>query len=147
TGYYDYQGSRRAHWDKVAREQYGSWGRYYHDYLADVYRHLIPEGASVLELGCGKGDLLASLKPSRGVGVDLSPEMISCATERHPRLEFIVADVHELDLGPATFDFIIFSDLVNDLWDAQRVLERVRRHCSPATRLIFNYFSNLWVLP
>ncbi len=147
TGYYDYQASRKAHWDGIAREQYGSWGRYYHTYLADVYRQIVPADSIVLELGCGKGDLLASLRPSTGVGLDLSPAMIDSARERHPKMRFVVGDVHELDIGQLKFDFIILSDLINDLWDVQRVLERLRPYCSPRTRLIFNYFSNLWALP
>jgi len=147
TGYYEYQGTRRAHWDKVARRHYGGWRRYYHDYLAGVYQQLVPAGSTVLELGCGKGDLLASLRPSIGVGLDLSPEMIAAATQRHPGMEFIVGDFHELDIGQRKFDFVVLSDLVNDLWDVQRVLERLRPHCRPGTRLIFNFFSNLWALP
>jgi len=147
TGYYEYQGTRRAHWDKVARRHYGGWRRYYHDYLAGVYQQIVPAGSTVLELGCAKGDLLASLRPSIGVGLDLSPEMIAAATQRHPGMEFIVGDFHELDIGQRKFDFVVLSDLVNDLWDVQRVLERLRPHCRPGTRLIFNFFSNLWALP
>jgi cyclopropane fatty-acyl-phospholipid synthase-like methyltransferase len=35
---------------------------------------LVPSGQRVLELGCGEGQLLRSLQPSHGVGVDLSQE-------------------------------------------------------------------------
>ena len=36
----------------------------------EFMRFLIPPGKRVLELGCGRGDLLAALEPSYGVGVD-----------------------------------------------------------------------------
>src|ERR1700751_498634 len=56
---------------------------------------LIPEGARVLELGCGTGDLLAALKPAFGVGVDFSTEMIREARAAHPDLTFLVGDIED----------------------------------------------------
>jgi SAM-dependent methyltransferase len=141
------QRARRESWDRAARGGARSWGGYYHRYIDDVYRKIIPEGASVLEIGCGKGDLLAALKPREGVGVDLSPEMVKIASTRHPQLDFIVGDMHELDLGDRTFDFIVLSDVINDVWDVQLILQRLRRHCRPSTRLVFNFFSQLWKPP
>ena len=49
---------------------------------------LIPPGKLVLELGCGRGDLLAALKPSRGVGIDFSADMIAKAQSRISRSGF-----------------------------------------------------------
>ena len=62
---------------------------FYQQRLAEVFRLLIPPGMRVLELGCGQGDLLAALRPSRGVGIDFSPAMIERAQGRHPQLEFL----------------------------------------------------------
>src|SRR5690349_13400085 len=95
--YRAYQSARRAFWDEVARNESHSWGGYYHTQLERVYQHLIPEGASVLEVGCGTGRLLAALKPATGVGVDFSEDTIAAARREHPELEFIVADAHELE--------------------------------------------------
>jgi SAM-dependent methyltransferase len=58
-------------------------------------RFLIPPGKRVLELGCGRGELLAALKPSYGVGVDFSATAIGKATERHPDLHFVLGDVED----------------------------------------------------
>ena len=65
----------------------------------------------MLELGCGLGDLLASLEPSRGVGVDFSSNILNSARSRHPHLEFIEADVQELDLNES-FEFVLISLLL-----------------------------------
>ena len=140
----EYQAARCSHWDSVAAAQMRSWGSYYRKRLIDVYRLHVPDGSDVLEVGCDRGDLLAALKPARGVGIDLSPVMIESARSRHPALEFLVADVHELDLGEQTFDVIVLSDLINDVWDLQQVLQQIRRYCRPQTRVIFNFYSRLW---
>ena len=42
----------------------------YHDDDRKFMRFLIPRGKRVLELGCSRGNLLAALEPSYGVGVD-----------------------------------------------------------------------------
>jgi 2-polyprenyl-3-methyl-5-hydroxy-6-metoxy-1,4-benzoquinol methylase len=142
-----YRKLRRENWDSVARGHYPTWGRYYHRRLEEVYRQNIPAGSTVLEVGCGKGNLLAALKPSIGVGIDLSAEMIKAASTHHPQLQFIVGDIHDAELGNRTFDFIILSDIINDLWDLQFVLNRLQPHCRPETRLVFNFFSQLWKSP
>jgi ubiquinone/menaquinone biosynthesis C-methylase UbiE len=144
-----YQQTRIAHWDAIARKR-DTWqglGRWYHQRVAEIFRFHTGPNQSVLELGCADGRLLAALQPTRGVGVDFSEEMLCRAKERYPTLEFIHADVHDLSALDETFDAIILSDLVNDLWDVQRVLEQVKHLCHPRTRLILNFYSRLWQLP
>jgi SAM-dependent methyltransferase len=148
SGFKEYQETRRAHWDRLVQTKayQKGWGHYYHRQLMKIYRFLIPPGKRVLELGCAEGDLLAELNPSEGLGVDFSPEMISLAANRHPKLTFLEGDVHELDLGE-TFDVIICSDLLNDLWDVQKVFEKALVHSHSRTRIIINSYSRLWELP
>ncbi len=138
-----YRDQRIAHWNSYTRR---SSSNYYHRRLTEIYQFLIPPGQRVLELGCGEGDLIASLKPSTGVGIDFSPEMISRARNRHPEIEFLEQDVQELDL-PGTFDYIIVSDLVNELWDVEEVFDRIAAMSGPQTRIVINTYSRLWELP
>src|SRR3712207_287632 len=93
-----FQSTRAAHWDTVARrtDAGDGWGRAYHRRLVEVYRFLVPPGRRVLEIGCGRGDLLAALRPAVGVGVDFSAESIALARRRHPELRFVQADAHDL---------------------------------------------------
>ena len=144
-----YRWERTEHWDAVAREsdRRSGLGGAYHRRLARIYRFLVPEGQRVLELGCGRGDLLAALKPAVGVGVDLSGEMVRRAAERHPGLRFLRADAHDLGGLGETFDFIILSDLINDAWDVQRLFEQIRPLATLRTRLILNTYSRLWEPP
>jgi SAM-dependent methyltransferase len=142
-----YRRERIAHWDALADrgDTVRGAAAYYHRRLAEVYRFLIPPGQRILELGCGRGDLLAALQPAEGVGVDFSPAMVAQARERHPEMRFVLGDVHSLDaVLSGTYDAIILSDLVNDLWDVQGVLEHVRALAAPGTRVVVNTYSRLW---
>jgi len=126
-----------------------SWtgcGGYYHKRLVEVYRSIIPSGRRILEIGCARGDLLAALDPSFGVGIDFSPEMIARARSRHPQFTFIERDANDL-LIEESFDYIVLSDLVNDLWDVQKVLKGVLQCATSRTRVVINTYSRLWELP
>jgi SAM-dependent methyltransferase len=125
----------------ASRWQYRN--RTYHGLVARVAQFHVLPSASVLEIGCGTGDLLASLHPSRGVGADVSPRMVEAAAAAHPRLEFHVAAGEDLDLGE-TFDYVILSDLVPYVHDLVALFEAVARHAHAHTRVIVNSYSLLW---
>jgi SAM-dependent methyltransferase len=143
-----YRVNRAAYWDDIAKDRDSSQGiaRHYHERLKEIYGFVIPPGRSVLEIGCGFGDLLASVNPRIGVGVDLSPEMIRGASERHTKLTFICGDVHRVRLDQ-TFEYVILSDLLSDLWNIQEVFERIHEWCQPDTRIVLNTYSRLWEIP
>jgi SAM-dependent methyltransferase len=144
----EYQKVRMAHWDSVSRkmDKWKGFGGYYHKRLTDVYRFIIPTGMRVIEIGCGQGALLASVKPSRGVGIDISAEMLKRAAANFPNIQFIQADAHSLELNEK-FDYIILSDAINDFWDVQTVFLQLRKLSHAQTRLIINSYSRLWELP
>jgi SAM-dependent methyltransferase len=125
----------------------GRWrekNRYYYEDQKRYFRFLVPAGSSVIELGCGTGELLDALEPARGVGIDFSPEMLRIARKKHPHLEFHEADIESLAPWGETFDFVIISDVVGHLLDIQETLARVRPLCRPDTRLIISYYNFLW---
>ena len=140
-----YREHRIRHWDHVARniERWRTGNRHYHARLTQVFENLVPPGQRVIEIGCAQGDLLAALKPSYGVGIDFSGAMVESARKRHPELTFLHADAHQLSLE-GTFDVVILSDLINDIWDVETVFHRVRPLCTPNTRVIVNYYSRVW---
>jgi SAM-dependent methyltransferase len=148
ANYVDYKDRRIAHWDKIAAEtvKWNTFNGYYHRRLKEIVQFIIPPGQRVIEIGCGPGDFLASLQPSYGVGVDFSEQMIKRAKTRHRDLHFIQIDAHELDLKDK-FDFVILSDVVNELWDVQSVLEKISAFTTPRSRIVINFYSRLWELP
>ena len=134
---------RRAFHEQLAPELPRASRRFYHRLLEKYFSFLIPPGQRVLELGCGLGDLLAAVRPERGVGVDFSPATLALAAERHPEFKFHEADAAQFR-GTERFDYIILSDLVNDLPDVQAVLQNLHHSAFQHTRLVINFHNNLW---
>ena len=138
-----YLSERVQHWDTIANKSFSNFNNYYHRYLERIYKYNIPAGLRVLEIGCGKGELLASVEPSEGVGVDQSKEMIRQAREKYPQLHFHHGQGEDVQLE-GTFDVIILSDLLNNVWDVQELLAHLRQYCDDSTRIVINAYSRLW---
>ncbi|MEI6614483.1 MAG: class I SAM-dependent methyltransferase, partial [Chrysiogenales bacterium] len=103
---FDDEAGVRARWKKK--------NSYYYKKIIDTYRFLIPAGARILEVGSGDGDLLAALKPARGVGIDASGRFVKIARAKHPELEFF-QEFAELFKSDEKFDYVILSGLVGYL--------------------------------
>lgn len=117
--------------------------RHYHRLLAAIYRFQVPAGGRVLEVGSGDGDLLASLEPSRGLGVDVSSGMVDEARRRHPALEFRAQAGEQLETDER-FDTIVLSDLLPFVHDILELFETLRGASHTRTRMIVNAHSQAW---
>jgi len=139
----------RQHLEKIqafydAAPVQSTWAaRGYRRLLAHTYNLLIPADATVLEIGCGAGELLAQLHAARRVGVDLSPRQIEAARATVPGVEFHVQAGESLELA-GSFDYIIISDTLNLAADVQALFSRLHRCAHPGTRLILNFQNSLW---
>ncbi len=115
----------------------------YRRLLAKYYRYIIPATASVLEVGCGAGDLLALLPNQDVEGIDCSAEQIAQAKSKVPHGRFWVASGEALK-SQRTYDFIILSETVNLAADVQLLLQQLQAVSNPSTRLICNFYSSVW---
>jgi len=133
------------HFDQLAkdREFWLQKNKFYYQDHENYFRFLIPENSRVLEIGCGLGDLLAAVKPARGVGIDISSKMIEIAMERHPELHFKCMDAENFILNEK-FDAIIISDSIGFFPDIQKVFENLRQCCQKHTRIFISYYNFLW---
>ncbi|MCW8915708.1 MAG: bifunctional class I SAM-dependent methyltransferase/glycosyltransferase family 2 protein [Magnetovibrio sp.] len=132
------------------RERWIRKNAFYHAEDQRYFRFMIAENQKVLELGCGNGDVLASLKPSHGVGIDFSERTIEMAQKNHPELDFVVGDIENPEVlkqldGP--FDAILLDDTIGDLEDVVNTLLDLHHLCDADTRIIIAYHSPLWRLP
>jgi SAM-dependent methyltransferase len=129
----------RARWRRRAA--------FFHSEDLHYLKFLIPEGARVLELGCCTGELLAELKPSFGVGVDLSASAIEEARRAYPQYSFYTGDIEAsgfMESLPGPFDFIVIIDTLGSLDDCQKMFENLHALCTREARLVVGYFSHLW---
>jgi SAM-dependent methyltransferase len=143
-----YISKRALHWARHTSGKllWPGFRKYYRERLGELFRLSIPAGARVLELGCGAGDLLASLSPSLGVGIDINETLVAEGRTKYPEISFTVADVHLFN-HEGTFDFIICSDILNEVWDLQELFQRLTPNCHRRTRLLINTYSRLWEAP
>ncbi|MFO0993161.1 MAG: class I SAM-dependent methyltransferase [Hyphomicrobiales bacterium] len=102
----------------------------------------LPQGARILDTGCGSGKPIAEFMTVRGfavTGVDSSPTMIALCRERLPEHRWIIADMRKLALGE-TFDGVLAWDSFFhlDTPDQRLMFEVFGRHASKAAILMFN---------
>ncbi|MBW1849196.1 MAG: glycosyltransferase [Deltaproteobacteria bacterium] len=136
---------RIKYFDSVAeeREKWREKGAYYHKQLEKYLRYLIPSNSSVIEIGCGTGDLLAALNPKIGLGIDISPKMIEVARKKFPHLEFETGDFEDLQIGEK-FDYVVSVETIGHVDDIQLAFKELHKVCKPETRVIIVYYNYLW---
>ena len=138
-----------SHYDQLSatRDNWIQKNKYFYSDDRNYMRFLVGSGQRILEIGSGTGDLLASLQPSHGVGIDISAGMTQQAKNKYPDLTFLTGDIEDINFlgrikGP--FDIIILSDAIGLLDDCQNTLKSLHRLCTPQTRLIVSYYSWTW---
>ena len=127
----------------------------------------LPRGAKILDLGCGDGSTAAHIAEKYGltvVGADLEPLMVQTAKSRYPNMEFVRCDGISLDFSSGAFDGALmecsFSLMprqeeilhelycvlkknaplaVSDLYMLKSDMERARKNCIEAQRLIYHH--------
>lgn len=77
-------------------------------------------GRKVLEVGCGRGDVLASLLPLGAsatdlFGVDLLPDRIEEGQKTYPDFHLSCANAERLDFDHASFDIIVASTIFSSI--------------------------------
>ena len=138
----DFKRQVREHYDRLAGRRDGWYqrNRRYHQYLERTLRRMIPQGRTVLELGCGTGNLLQALRPAAGHGIDLSAAMVGISRKKFPRFTFDVQDAEEFETD-RHFDVVIASDLIGELLDVSAMLERVQAISDAGTRLVLTFHN------
>ena len=109
-------------------------------YFCNYFAH---DEQSVLEIGCGTGELVNHIKGKRKVGIDFSPAMIEVAKSQFPKEEFHCMAAENITLNEK-FDLIILSNLISYLDDVQQVLQSLHKLCHSRTKVIVTYHNYIW---
>ncbi len=115
---------------------------------AQLLDQQIPFRVSVLDVGCGTGQLAAflSLAQRRVVGIDLSFESLRKATafkldHQLKRVSFVHADIFELPLSDEAFDFVLCSGVLHHTRDAEAGFQVLCRLVKPGGYIIVGLYN------
>lgn len=137
-----------THFNEIAQE-YDYWknkNAFYYRNLIALYRSLIPAKSSVLEIGCGTGDIIAQLDVRKGKGTDVSSEMIEIARIKHADKKEIMFAREDIYDSTEIFDaeYIFLADVLEHVHDVPRFLGQLARRTSPRTNVVVTLANPLW---
>lgn len=105
--------------------------------------HRAAPAASLLDIGCATGALLAELPSSytRRVGIDIQPQMIDYARRFHPQVVFHATDARNVSLGQS-FDAITCIGLtlayLHEDQDLTAAINAISAHTHPGTVVVLH---------
>jgi ubiquinone/menaquinone biosynthesis C-methylase UbiE len=91
---------------------------------------------TVIDVGCGSGDLLAQIGPKQGIGIDGNAAAIAVAQSRHPNCEFRLGDAGQLGVADRSADCIMGMHLIEHLSDPMPALSQWRQALKVGGRLV-----------
>jgi 2-polyprenyl-3-methyl-5-hydroxy-6-metoxy-1,4-benzoquinol methylase len=112
---------------------------YYEDPRPDIQALIDPSGLRILDVGCASGALASALKAhgaAHVAGIELDPDAAAKARGRIDELVEGSALDGALPWEPASFDVVVFADVLEHLPDPDRALERFIPLLSPSGRLV-----------
>jgi ubiquinone/menaquinone biosynthesis C-methylase UbiE len=143
------------HWhERKAVEEFAQTEVFYpwHRTVARLLPNL--NGASVLEVGCGRGDFslwLARKYPLAAItGIDFAESAIAAALTKLPphnfNLRFLLDDAESLTFPAATFDHVISCECLEHVPQPDKMVREMARVLKPSGRFILtteNYFNGM----
>ena len=145
-----------AHYDEEVAAESGFPFAGYSDLMKAIVETADPKpGDTVLDLGCGTGNLSAMFSKSgcKVWGTDFSPKMVQKAKDKFPDLHFAIADVRQ-PLPPAfpkSYDLIVSAYVFHHFPIEGKIIQLQRykkAHLRPGGRMIIGdlMFPNHQVL-
>lgn len=131
------------HYQRNSKSQYSQA----YDLLKDTQ---ISTEASILDIGCGHGHIIGELSKiapfGRSVGIDPSPNMISLASEMHPRrefgnLEFYQLKAEEMNFQSNSFDLILCTNAFMWIRDPHKAIKLISSFLKPNGHFILFTYS------
>ena len=117
--------------------------KYYRKDNIRYFNYFLTGSNSILEIGCGIGDTINSLKGSRKKGIGFSPKMIEYAQKSYPKLDFQFIGATQLN-KEKTYDVILLSNVIACFENVLTVLNNIKKCCHQNTKAFINHYNKLW---
>jgi trans-aconitate methyltransferase len=95
------------------------------------------QGEHILDIGCGTGYLTKQLHDAGAIvkGTDYSPDMIAQAKEKHPDVEFEIADASNFDEG-GQYDAVFSNAALHWVKNQDGMMDSVYKSLKPGGRFV-----------
>ncbi|MDO5293514.1 MAG: methyltransferase domain-containing protein [bacterium] len=122
----------KEYFDQIAKDYDTSFdGKYVRSMYPELVERIRKEKPkTVLDLGCGNGNVLAELMSDNKIklfGADLSSQMVEEAMKRVPTGTFCVANAEDLPYEDNSFDVIVCNASFHHYTNPIRVVEEMKR--------------------
>lgn len=95
-----------------------------------------PVHGSILEVGCGAGNVMEHLRNAKRFGVDLSFRMVARSRERlKNRIAVLQADGQRLPFASSIFDGILCTEVLEHVENPDLILSEIHRVAKPQARI------------
>ena len=133
-------------YDRLARRYDRRWASYLHASLGHTLAQIqLRDGQTVLDVGCGTGQLLATLAATTPaatfIGVDASREMLRVAQSRVQRGRFIRGAAEQLPIASGSVDWLVTTSVFHYVSDPFAARREFRRVLSPGGTLVLTDWS------
>lgn len=85
------------------------------------------EGDNILDVGCGEGFVINSLKNENMIGVDISEDALTIAKIQNPNNRFFRGDIYNLPFQRDDFDIVMSMEVLEHLDIPEKAIYEIKR--------------------
>ena len=119
--------------------------RFFHREVNGLIAAHIPPESRVLDVGCADGSLLGAVAPAVAAGIDIDEGVLPGPAGSAVDVVWVNAAVEEVkDCPISNPEYIVMSMVLDEVYDAEPVLEKAHEWSRADTRVIIVTYSRLW---
>lgn len=126
----------------ASRARWISKRNYFYSLMEKALAFFVEPGERVLNIRSQTGWMLSAVKPSKGVGIELTSEMNEKAQKGNPEFDYQQGFPDQIDYS-GSYDSIIIAD-PGETVDLQEQFRRLKGCCHRGTRIYLYGFNSLW---
>lgn len=132
----------------AAVERTHFWFRGRNDIIVSALRRHFPNVGSLMELGCGTGQVLESIRAIKArlrlVGTEIHLPGLEYSRQRLPEVEFLQMDARAIPFAEE-FDVVCAFDVIEHIQEDTEVLAQMYRACRPGGGILITVPQHRWL--